>query len=322
MINWTSNASFNFNESINDNAISLSVDNRSFSLFDTINAVNNIKESQRTVIEHDEGLNEFLEQSSFNVLNEQSEDSNSNRYFSESYREEIIGKMDEFNKNDIKSRPILIFNIVKVPHNKLLGRKKKHEIRKVYHDKFSKDNIIRKIKTKFFNYMYDIINKNLKDKSNKINKLPSDFVANLNKDQNLKILGKTLKEILQSQKISTKYKKNQYENKIIVNKIFSNNKKTEVMKILNLTLKELFGIFRRKLNNEQDITEELREKTSGLDLLENNEYGDFDSFINNMNEKKTMDEKELDNYVESIKNLCLTYEEWFRKKVGKVKYEY
>ena len=100
MINWTSNASFNFNESINDNAISLSVDNRSFSLFDTINAVNNIKESQRTVIEHDEGLNEFLEQSSFNVLNEQSEDSNSNRYFSESYREEIIGKMDEFNKND------------------------------------------------------------------------------------------------------------------------------------------------------------------------------------------------------------------------------
>ena len=94
------------------------------------------------------------------------------------------------------------------------------------------------------------------------------------------------------------------------------------MKILNLTLKELFGIFRRKLNNEQDITEELREKTSGLDLLENNEYGDFDSFINNMNEKKTMDEKELNNYVESIKNLCLTYEEWFRKKVGKVKYEY
>ena len=170
--------------------------------------------------------------------------------------------------------------------------------------------------------MYDIINKNLKDKSNKINKLPSDFVANLNKDQNLKILGKTLKEILQSQKISTKYKKNQYENKIIVNKIFSNNKKTEVMKILNLTLKELFGIFRRKLNNEQDITEELREKTSGLDLLENNEYGDFDSFINNMNEKKTMDEKELNNYVENIKNLCLTYEEWFRKKVGKVKYEY
>ena len=38
--------------------------------------------------------------------------------------------------------------------------------------------------------------------------------------------------------------------------------------------------------------------------------------------KKTMDEKELNNYVESIKNLCLTYEEWFRKKVGKVKYEY
>ena len=79
------------------------------------------------------------------------------------------------------------------------------------------------------------------------------------------------------------------------------------MKILNLTLKELFGIFRRKLNNEQDITEELRKKTSGLDLLENDEYGDFGNFINNMNEKKTMDEKELNNYVESIKNLCLSY---------------
>ena len=167
MINWSSNTSFNFNESINDNAISLSGDNSSFSLFDAINAVNNINESQRTVIEHEEDLNEFLEQSNFNVLNEQSEDSNSNKYFSESdsnNREEIIVKIDEFNKNDTKSRPILIFNIVKVPHNKLLGRKKRHEIRKANHNKFSKDNIIRKIKTKFFGYIYDIINKNVKNK--------------------------------------------------------------------------------------------------------------------------------------------------------------
>ena len=54
----------------------------------------------------------------------------------------------------------------------------------------------------------------------------------------------------------------------------------KVKKILNLKFKELFGIFRRKLNNNKEIENELIEKINGLDLLDdNNMYCDFHNFI-------------------------------------------
>ena len=236
-------------------------------------------------------------------------------------KENIIQPDSEYNSDNIKKEKINIFRFEKVPHEKIFGRKRKSENKGGKHNKFSEDNIINKIKTKFFTYLLDIINKNVKNESYKIKKLQTAFIANLNKDQNLKIFEKTLAQILLQEKISTKYANyDEYENRRIVKEIYENNKEKKVIKILNLKLKELFGIFRRKLNNNIEITKELQKKISGLDLLVNKNYKDFEYFINNMDEKNTMEKNEFNNYIKNIKNLCLGYENWFAKKIGRIKY--
>ena len=82
-----------------------------------------------------------------------------------------------------------------------------------------------------------------------------------------------ISEILMNQEISTKYSTlDRYENRKIIEKIYKENKEINVIKILELTFEELFIIFRRKLNDPEDMKrlEEMKDKIDGLDLLETN----------------------------------------------------
>ena len=92
-----------------------------------------------------------------------------------------------------------------------------------------------------------------------------------------------IKDILSQEKISTKYSTFQEnENEIIINKIYEEGKETRIIKILELTFKELFIIFRRKLNYYKDEEEigNIADKIEGLDLLEeNNNYCDVGYLI-------------------------------------------
>ena len=100
-----------------------------------------------------------------------------------------------------------------------------------------------------------------------IQKLPTEFNAQLKKEVNQELLDTTIKDILSNQNISSKYvnpnKNIDFDyNKKIIDKILLEKKEVKVIKILNLTLKEIVIIFRKRLNDEinNELYDELKKK--------------------------------------------------------------
>ena len=197
--------------------------------------------------------------------------------------------------------------------------KNQHKIRK--HNKFSDDNIIIKIKTYFLNnFLPDVVNKNVANKSYFLKKVPNHFIRKIEGQTNLKLLDSIYADVLKREIISSKYSKSAPdENKNIVNRILKENNQPKVIKILNLKVGELFEIFRRKLyNNDENITNDLREKIQDLDLLDNdNKYKDFEYFINKLEEKKKKPIEKFNNYKQKLERFCFKYEKWFKDRAKK-----
>ena len=206
------------------------------------------------------------------------------------------------------------------------GRKFKEDKNIRKHNSSSKDNIMNKIKTHFFHYIRDIIKKNCIYETINFIKFRREFVANLKKDKNMDLLETKLIDILKNQPISTKNKNaDEYENKFIIDKIYEEKKEKKVMNILELTFKELFIIFRRKLNKHDDKKElkNIDKKIKELDLIANNEYDDISYLIKDIKEKNSRDnkmtEEELKEYINKVLMACNDYEKWFYEKVGRHK---
>ena len=178
------------------------------------------------------------------------------------------------------------------------------------HTKNTKDNIIYKLKGNFINkFVIDSVNQNLINKKDKLKKLRcKKFIADLKLEKNIALIKMKMSDILCQQKISSKFSKfDEYENKIIIEKIYEEKKEIKVIKILELTFEELFIIFRRKLNDPNDIIklEEIKDKIEGLDLLEeNNKYQDIEYFIKKLYKKNYED---IDDYIKNVKEQCLNY---------------
>ena len=105
-----------------------------------------------------------------------------------------------------------------------------------------------------------------------------------------------------------------YDNRKVIDNIYKEKKETKVIKILELTLEELFIIFRRKLKDKEDMKklEEMKDKIEGLDLNEiNNKYEDIECLINRIKKNYGNSWSEIE-YIEQLKNLCLGYEDWFK----------
>ena len=186
-----------------------------------------------------------------------------------------------------------------------------------------------KIKTHFFHYIRDIIKKNsINEKINFI-KFRTEFVDDLKTDKNVDLLETKMEDILKYQPISTKNKKSdEYENRLIINKIYEERKEKDVMKILELTFKELFIIFRKKLKKPEDKKElkKIGKKIEGLDLIknkENKEYDDVDylkaDIMKRNSKNNKMNETELKEYINKVSKACLDYEKWFYEKIGREK---
>ena len=95
------------------------------------------------------------------------------------------------------------------------------------------------------------------------------------------------------------------------------------MKILELTFKELFIIFRKKLDYKADEEEMkiIAEKTKGLDLLVNDDYDDVSFLIEDIEKTykkdENMNEIELIEYIQNVLMSCIYYEKWFYDKSGR-----
>jgi hypothetical protein len=86
-------------------------------------------------------------------------------------------------------------------------------------------------------------------------------------------------------------------------------KEVKVIKILNLTLKEIVIIFRKRLNDEinNELYDELK-KNNKIDDSINIEENDIIKLIEKI---KKEDSENLDDFIEDVKHYCLTFEYCF-----------
>ena len=192
------------------------------------------------------------------------------------------------------------------------------------HDKFKGDNIIRKIKVHIIQEkIISIINTSLKSKKKgkkKLLKLFQKDLTSLKKDKNLELMNTTLKDIYTKNKIGEKYldNKGKYNEKLI-NEIYSNDEYIELQKLLNLTFIEFYNIYTHKLT-KKDLDENLIQKMKNISFLNSNNFQGIEVYINNLkekNKKKGMTDDENDVYINTFKQYCRTYKEWFENKVGR-----
>ena len=152
----------------------------------------------------------------------------------------IINQISSFseNKNDFLKKKHIFNTNIPFTEKKPSGRKKKNDITKGSHTKYSKDNCIYKIKNKTVNCIIYTLNEILKEKSQKnweIKKIASSIFKDGSKHFNLKLLNMKISDILLL-KVSSKYS-NDYNNnnKEIIENFKDNNLFNE---ILNMTFED------------------------------------------------------------------------------------
>ena len=206
-----------------------------------------------------------------------------------------------------KDENINIFKIEKIRRGRKINLDKTQKI----HSKYYKDNIMRKLKCVFFRYIFDLIHKQLINKDIRLLKISYRANNDLAYKGNERLLKMKISDILYEVGNTTIFNKYEYYNRKIIDKIYEEKKERNVIKIFELTFEELFIIFRRKLNNSEDLKklDEIKNKIKGLDLLENDNYQDVEYFIKNY--MGMYREKE---YIKEFKDVCLNYEKYFNRK--------
>ena len=234
----------------------------------------------------------------------------------------LVNKNELLNKkrknNNIGKKEKIFFTI-KLPKGQKLDGK---DLKK-YRKKWIRVGRKKKLRVYFFHFVRDVIKKNSINEIIYFKKAGNDVIANLTKDINDKMHKMKMKDILSEQEISSKYKTyNKFENKIIIDKIYKEQKQIKVIKILDLTFEELFIIFRKNLKNDKDKEKivKIAKKIEDLDLLkEDNKYEDINYMIGILRKKyENLAKKELDNYIEKVEKLCCDYENWFNNKLIKI----
>ena len=258
-----------------------------------------------------------------NYKNKEKEEKN---YLVDNKEKEIIFKLEKIPKSE-KTNNNLSKKIRKKKNN--CGRKKKSDNNKRKHNKSCGDNIIIKIKGYFFTFIRDITKNNFINKTLYFRKLPYKFISKLSKKFNVRLMNMQMKDILSEIPITTKNKKShKFENKFIVEKLYKEEKEKKVIQILDLTFRELFIIFRRKLNYVGDKAELeiISKKIEDLDLLKDNNYKDINYLIDQIrNKSKNMDEDsdteitedDYEKYIKELRYFCCIYEKWFKKKIAR-----
>ena len=184
-----------------------------------------------------------------------------------------------------------------------------------------RDDYIILIKVKFFHYIKDIIKKNSIEGNINLKKLPYNSISDLQRERNITLLNMKIKDILSETPIKINSRIDKAYNKKIIEKIYKEGKELKVIQILELTFKELFIIFRKKLNKKEDEEEikNIAKKIEGLDLLDNNNYPDINNCFDSLRQNNEEDPKETEEYINKIKNLCCNYETWFECKIGGIR---
>ena len=286
-------------------------------------------DSEKNKISNESSKDYKKENISFDINlnnNYENKEKEEKKYLIDNKEKEIIFKLEKITKSE-KTNDNLSKKIRNKKNN--CGRKKKSDNNKRKHNKSCGDNIIIKIKGYFFTFIRDITKNNFINKTLYFRKLPYKFISKLSKKFNVRLMNMQMKDILSEIPITTKNKKShKFENKFIVEKLYKEEKEKKVIQILDLTFRELFIIFRRKLNYVGDKAELeiISKKIEDLDLLKDNNYKDINYLIDQIrNKSKNTDEDsdteitqdDYEKYIKELRYFCCIYEKWFKKKIAR-----
>ena len=196
----------------------------------------------------------------------------------------------------INNSKTMIFKPLKLL-NKKRGRKNYNiELKKgKEHDKFSEDNIMKKIKTHLMDHIVNSLNESLKDKTYEFYKIDSQIAENLKKDFNLKLMENSIGDIFMNNKLSNKYrkKKKTYSNSFLINKIYEEKVEIKTIEILKMKYIDIINEIKKNCLNEflKKIEEKEQEKLNS----------------------------NVQEYIVSLEKLFLDYENWFKSKKGRVR---
>ena len=182
----------------------------------------------------------------------------------------------------------MIFKIEK--KNKKIGRMKKNSFFKGIHNKYSEDNIIRKIKGRFHEklrlyineeYKKYILNKSFQKKKITVwlKKIEPKVSRKIKKEENLKWFETKIFEVF-SEKVSSRYTSySQDTNKKKIERLFSINQATNVIDILNNDIETLFNkyINDEKIEGFKTLKDDIEELKS---QLERENQGNFKEYLN------------------------------------------
>ena len=232
-----------------------------------------IFESEK-LIENNENLEEFY------FIKKNSNNNKSNRI---NTNEKDIGKVDikKVKKKQVKEKIFLIEKTDRKKKN--MGRRKKEKKyrTKACHDKFNKDNIVRKIKIHFLNAGIKYINKKysefqkLKLKPTKqkfLQKLQQKYTDYLTKKEEKIFLSKKLNEIL-SDTVSNRCKNhNKDYNKKNLKKLINNGEPKNLIEFLEKTIEDVYKIY---ISAEKDKIPEFNLENDLISIEEDlNEKGE------------------------------------------------
>lgn len=202
----------------------------------------------------------------------------------------------------LKEEKNKIFDIKKIVK---LGRCKKLSVKKGKHDKFQKDNLIRKFKVHLSKNIYNfvnscfLINNKIKPENhiNVIKKLSSFNIKSIKKEENLRWLDTKL-NLYFSQEISKKFChcEGNY-NKMLIKRIYEKKEEKKVISLLDMSIRDMWNIYLNGTNDEKYI---------GFKTLED----DLNIFKN---------KGESEEYIQEYKNICFQFENIFNNMISKKK---
>jgi len=173
---------------------------------------------------------------------------------------------------------------------KKMGRRlkdKKYE-NEANHNKNSDDNIIIKLKTAIFKYILNLLNQSLEFTKYKFYPLNVKLSICLKKEFNMELLERTIYDIYNTEDLNKIYINDNDSNKNLIKKIFEENIEKKTINILKMKYK--------------DVLKHIREK-------------DLENFLKKIENKNR--EKTDDSFMDNVRHLLLTYEDWFKIKNGR-----
>jgi len=220
-------------------------------------------------------------------------------------KKEYISKLNTIEVKENKKEELILTKKKTKPKKnieeictKKLGRKKKDSNETGFHNKYSDDNSIRKLKNKIIKKILDYINSIINDKTKELLNFSPKGLKTSNINYNKELFKRTLKDIFSSE-ISKKYRR--YE-------VFHNKKIIEEQ------------LLKEKDIKKRNIYETLFNLTF-LDCIEHiigvkkipvlNELGTLDDIVESLNEDK--------NYKEFFRNFIMNYESKINAKKGRNK---